>query len=63
MGPDDGTSDSKEGETRDNEGEFKVENIIECRLINTIRGRRIKQTITQQLSISSNPNDYEFLVK
>ena len=63
VGPDDETSDSKEGENKDNEGEFEVENIVECRLISTTRGRRIKQTITQQLSISSNPNDYEFLVK
>ena len=61
--PDDETSDSKEGETKDNEREFEVENIVECRLISIIQGRRTKQTITQQLSISSNPNDYEFLVK
>ena len=63
VGPDDETSDSKEGENKDNEGEFEVENIVECRLISTTRGRHVKQTITQQLSISSNPNDYEFLVK
>ena len=63
VGPDDETSDSKEGENKDNEGEFEVENIVECRLISTTRGRHVKQTITQQLNISSNPNDYEFLVK
>ena len=42
---------------------MKAESILDCRLILQQRQRRSKATIQQQLDISTDPNDYEFLVK
>ena len=65
MGPDAITSDSeatKDDDEVDN-NEYKAESILDCRLIPQQRQRRLKATIQQQLDISTDPNDYEFLVK
>ena len=46
-----------------NDIEFEAESIFGCRLICTLRKWTGKQTIAQQLDISINPNDFEFLIK
>ena len=65
VGPDAFTSDSeatKDDDEVDN-NEYEAESILDCRLILQQRQRRSKATIQQQLDISTDPNDYEFLVK
>ena len=67
--PDTEASDSKqtdendESDKEDVEKEYEAESILDCRLIRHKRGRPKKQTLQQQLQISTDPNDYEFLVK
>ena len=66
MGPDGIPSEGEEGddEGKDNkEDEFEAESILDCRIIQQSRIRRNKQTIAQQLDISTDPKDFEFLVK
>ena len=68
VGPDDFASDSatrnKDDSNNDNDAnEYEAESILDCRLIKQTRAKRAKQTIAQQLDASTDPNDYEFLVK
>ena len=46
-----------------NDIEFEAESIIGCRLIQHSRTRQSKQTMAQQLDVSVDPNDFEFLIK
>ena len=73
VGPDtvvsDSTSPDKSKNDNDNDNdnntdkEYEAESILDCRLIRQKRGRPKKQTLQQQLQISMNPHDYEFLIK
>ena len=68
VGPDDFASDSatwnKDDSNDDNDAnKYEAESILDCRLIKQTRAKRTKQTIAQQLDASTDPNDYEFLVK
>ena len=69
VGPDTVVSDStphdKSMSDNDDERdkEYEAESILDCRLIRQKRGRPKKQTLMQQLQISMNPHDYEFLIK
>ena len=67
VGPDGFPSedDTRNDDTIDNSNdiEFEAESIIGCRLICTSRKRPSKQTIAQQLDVSIDPNDSEFLIK
>ena len=66
MGPDGPPSeeDIQNNDTTDNSNdiEFEAESIIGCRLIHFTETTG-KQTIAQQLDISIDPNDFEFLIK
>ena len=66
--PDDIASDSQLHENDDNddsdrEDEYEAEAILDCRLVKHKKQRASKQTILQQLDISTDPSDYEFLIK
>ena len=66
MGPDGSPSEDdlqNDDNSNSNDIEFEAESIIGCRLICTSRNRPAKQTIAQQLDISVDPNDFEFLIK
>ena len=66
VGPDGIPSEVEEEEDKGKnikEDEFEAESILDCRIIAQSRARRNKQTIAQQLDISTDPKDFEFLVK
>ena len=74
MGPEATASDSKaEEQQQDNEdsddvaegaeGEFEVESILDGRLVRQTKRRKAKQTLQQQLEMSDDPQNYEFLAK
>ena len=68
MGPDGHPSESEERidnvtDNSTNDIEFEAESILGCRLIQHSRIRQSKQTIAQQLDVSVDPNDFEFLIK
>ena len=69
VGPDTVVSDSASPEKSKNDNdddgdkEYEAESILACRLTRQRRGRPKKQTLAQQLQISMDPHDYEFLIK
>ena len=58
-----GSQEDEPGDYDDKEDEFEVENIIGYRKIRQTRTKRTKQPIAQQLDISTNLKNFEFLVK
>ena len=69
-GPDTDVSDSSpheksknDNDSGDKDKEYEAESILDCRLIRQKRKKAKKQTLAQQLQISMNPHDYEFLIK
>ena len=66
VGPDDEPSDSTPQDDnieKEEDSEYEVESILDCRIISQTRSKRTKTTIVQQLDISTDPKDFEFLVK